>query len=38
MRGDGALNLTEIVEITEILKAAGVEHVGFEGTLSLSGR
>jgi beta-lactamase regulating signal transducer with metallopeptidase domain len=38
VRGDGALNLSEIVEITEILKAAGVEHVGFEGTLSLPGR
>jgi beta-lactamase regulating signal transducer with metallopeptidase domain/biopolymer transport protein ExbD len=38
LRGDGALILGEIVEITEILKAAGVEHVGVEGTLSLPGR
>jgi beta-lactamase regulating signal transducer with metallopeptidase domain len=38
LRGDGALILGEIVEITEILKAAGVEHVGVEGTLSLPDR
>jgi hypothetical protein len=35
LRGDGTLIL---VEITEILKAAGVEHVGVEGTLSLPDR
>jgi|SRR6185369_3095899 len=30
LRGDGALNLSEVMAITDILKAAGVEHVGLE--------
>jgi biopolymer transport protein TolR len=28
LRGDGAVNLQEVTEITDLLKAAGVEHVG----------
>jgi len=30
LRGDGALNLSEVMAITDMLKAAGVEHVGLE--------
>jgi biopolymer transport protein TolR len=30
LRGDGALNLSEVMAITDLLKAAGVEHVGLE--------
>jgi biopolymer transport protein TolR len=30
LRGDGALNLSEVMRITDMLKAAGVEHVGLE--------
>jgi biopolymer transport protein ExbD len=30
LRGDGALNLSEVMKITDLLKAAGVEHVGLE--------
>jgi biopolymer transport protein ExbD len=30
LRGDGALNLSEVMRITDLLKAAGVEHVGLE--------
>jgi biopolymer transport protein ExbD len=30
LRGDGALNLNEVMKITDLLKAAGVEHVGLE--------
>jgi beta-lactamase regulating signal transducer with metallopeptidase domain len=36
VRGDGALTLSEIVEITEILKNAGVDRVGLEGELNFS--
>jgi biopolymer transport protein TolR len=28
LRGDGGVNLQEVMEVTDILKAAGVEHVG----------
>jgi len=30
LRGDGGLNLSEVMAITDLLKAAGVEHVGLE--------
>ena len=30
LRGDGGLNLSEVMAITDMLKAAGVEHVGLE--------
>jgi biopolymer transport protein ExbD len=30
LRGDGGLNLSEVMKITDLLKAAGVEHVGLE--------
>jgi biopolymer transport protein ExbD len=30
LRGDGALNLSEVMKITDLLKAAGVERVGLE--------
>jgi len=30
LRGDGALNLSEVMAITDMLKAAGVERVGLE--------
>jgi biopolymer transport protein TolR len=30
LRGDGGLNLSEVMQITDLLKAAGVEHVGLE--------
>ena len=30
LRGDGGLNLSEVMKITDMLKAAGVEHVGLE--------
>ena len=30
LRGDGQLNLSEVMSITDMLKAAGVEHVGLE--------
>jgi biopolymer transport protein TolR len=30
LRGDGGLNLNEVMKITDLLKAAGVEHVGLE--------
>jgi biopolymer transport protein ExbD len=30
LRGDGALNLSEVMKITDLLKGAGVEHVGLE--------
>jgi biopolymer transport protein ExbD len=30
LRGDGALSLSEVMAITDLLKAAGVEHVGLE--------
>jgi beta-lactamase regulating signal transducer with metallopeptidase domain/biopolymer transport protein ExbD len=36
IRGDGALNLSDLRAIAEVLKAAGVEHVAAEGNLSLS--
>jgi biopolymer transport protein ExbD len=29
LRGDSAVNLGEMTEVTDLLKAAGVEHVGF---------
>ena len=29
LRGDGAVSLQEFAEITDMLKAAGVEHMGF---------
>jgi biopolymer transport protein TolR len=30
LRGDGAVNLTEVMEVIDMLKAAGVETVGLE--------
>ena len=30
LRGDGALNLSEVMAITDMLKAAGVGRVGLE--------
>ncbi len=30
LRGDRAVNLGEVMEVTDMLKAAGVEHVGME--------
>jgi beta-lactamase regulating signal transducer with metallopeptidase domain/biopolymer transport protein ExbD len=36
LRGDGALNLSDLIAIADILKAAGVDHVAAEGNLSLS--
>jgi len=30
LRGDGELNLSEVMKITDLLKGAGVEHVGLE--------
>ena len=29
LRGDSSVNLGELTEVTDLLKAAGVEHVGF---------
>ena len=29
LRGDRSVNLGELTEVTDLLKAAGVEHVGF---------
>jgi beta-lactamase regulating signal transducer with metallopeptidase domain/biopolymer transport protein ExbD len=36
VHGDGELTLSELAEITEVLNAAGVQHVGFAGDLNLS--
>jgi beta-lactamase regulating signal transducer with metallopeptidase domain len=37
IRGDGALNLSDLIAIADVLKAAGVDHIAAEGDLHVNG-